>query len=76
MAAAAFLTKALQPLDAALLIGPTPIADRVVVQQECRRDPLAAPAPIEQDDGVRPAGHPMLREPIPRNPDQGLPVSG
>src|ERR1700739_3294183 len=72
--AAAFVAKALQPLDAASLIGPMPIANRVVVQQQCRRDPLAAPAPIEKDDGVRSAGHPMLLKPIPRDPYQGSPV--
>ena len=51
-----------------------PIANRVVVQQQSRRDALAAPAPVEKDDGVRPAGHPMLRKSIPRKPGQGSPV--
>ncbi len=31
-------------------------------------------APIEKDDGVGSAGLTMLGKPIPRNPDQGLPV--
>ena len=51
-----------------------PIANRIVVQQQCRRNPLAAPAPIEKDDGVGSAGNPMLLKPVPRNPDQDLPV--
>ena len=73
-AAAAFVAEALQPLDAASLIGPIPIANRVVVQQECRRDALTTPTQVEKHDGVRSAGHPMLGKPIPGNPHQGLPV--
>ena len=73
-AAAAFVAKALQPLDATSLIGPMPIANRVVVQQQCRRDPLAAPALVEKDDGVGSAGHAMLRKSIPSKPGQGPPV--
>ena len=74
VAAAAFMAKALQPLDAALLVSPMPVANRVVVQQQGLRDALAAPALVEKDDGVRAAGDAMLGKPIPRNPDQGLPV--
>ena len=51
-----------------------PIANRVVVQQQCRRDPLAAPALVEKDDGVGSAGHAMLRKSIPSKPGQGPPV--
>jgi hypothetical protein len=74
MAAAALVAKRLQPFNAALLISATPSANRIVIQQQSRRDALAAPSPVKKDDGVRSAGDPMLREPIPRNPDQGLPV--
>ena len=73
-AAAAFVTKSLQPFNAALLISALPSADRVVVQQQSRRDALAAPSPIEKDNGVRPAGHAMFRKSIPRKPGQGAPV--
>ena len=73
-AAAAFVAKALQPLDATSLIGPMPIANCVVVQQQCRGDPLAAPAPIKKDNGVGSAGYAMLLKPVSRNPDQDLPV--
>ena len=52
-----------------------PVADRVVVQQQSRRDTLAAPALVEKDDGVRPAGDAMLRKSIPRKPGQGSSVS-
>ena len=67
------MAEAPQPLDAASLIRPMPIANRVVIQQKCRRDALTTPTPVEKHDSVR-AGHPMLGKPIPRNPDQGLPV--
>ena len=50
------MAKALQPLDAALLVSPMPVANRVVVQQQGLRDALAAPALVEKDDGVRAAG--------------------
>ena len=68
------MAKALQPLDAAPLVGPMPIANRVVVQQQSRGDTLAAPALVEKDDGVCPAGHAMLRKSIPSKPGQGPPV--
>jgi hypothetical protein len=67
-AAGAFVAKALQPLDAISLIGPTPIANRVIVEQQCRRDPLAAPAPIEKHDSIGSAGHAMLRKSTPSKP--------
>jgi hypothetical protein len=73
-AAAAFVAEALQSRDAASLLGPIPVANRVVVQQESRCDTLAAPALVEEDDRVRPAGHPMLRKSIPSKPGQGSPV--
>jgi hypothetical protein len=73
-AAAALVAEALQPFDAAPLVGPIPIANRVVIQQQSRRHALAAPALIEKDDGARPAGHAMLRKSIPSKPGQGSPV--
>jgi len=76
MAAAALVAKLLQPFNAALLISALPSANCVVVQQQSRCDTLTAPALVEKDYGVRPAGHPMLRKPIPRDPGQGLPVFG
>ena len=74
MAAAAFVAKSLQLFNAALLISAMPGANRIIVQQQSRRDALAAPSQIEKDKRVRSAGDPMLRKPIPRNPNQGLPV--
>ena len=74
MAAAAFVAKSPQPFNAAVLISAMPGADRIVIQPQRRRDALAAPSPVEKDDGVRSAGDPMLGKPIPGNPDQGLPV--
>ena len=68
------MAEALQPLDAASLVGAIPIANRVVVQQQRRCDTLAAPTPIEKDNGVRPAAHAMLRKSIPSKPGQGSPV--
>jgi hypothetical protein len=76
MAAAALVAERLQPFNAALPISASPSANRVVVQKQSRCDTFAAPALVEKDDGVRPARNPMLREPIPRYPDQGLPVFG
>src|SRR6202167_5171068 len=73
-AAAAFVAEALQFGNAASLKGAMPVADRVVVQQQSRRDTLAAPALVEKDDGVRPAGDAMLRKSIPRKPGQGSSV--
>src|SRR5271166_712356 len=73
-AAAALVAKALQPLGATSLIGPMPIANRVVVQQQGLRDALAAPALVEKDDGVGSAGHAMLRKSIPSKPGQGSPL--
>src|SRR5208337_4998062 len=73
-AAAAFVAEALQFSNAASLEGAMPVADRVVVQQQSRRDTLTGPALVEKDDGVRPAGHAMLRKSIPRKPGQGSPV--
>ena len=70
-AAAAFVAEALQFSNATSLEGAMPVADRIVVQQQSRRDTLAAPALVEKDDGVRPAGHAMLRKSIPRKPGQG-----
>ena len=67
-AAAALVAEALQSRDPAPLVGSTPITNRVVVQQQSRRDTLAAPALVEKDDGVCPAGHAMLRKSIPSNP--------
>jgi hypothetical protein len=73
-AAASFVAEALQRRHAAALVGPMPIANRVVVRQQSRRDPLAAPALVEKDDSVRPAGHAMLRESVPCKAGQGPPV--
>jgi hypothetical protein len=67
-AAAALVAEALQPRDAASLISPIPIANRVVVQQQSCCDTLAAPALVEKDDRVRSAGHPMLRKSVPSKP--------
>ena len=47
-----------------------------IVTQLSRRDPFAAPAPVEKDDGVRSAGHAMLLEPVSGNPDQSSTVVG
>ena len=73
-AAAAFVAEVLQFSNATSLEGAMPAADRIVVQQQSRRDTLAAPALVEKDDGVRPAGHAMLRKSIPRKPGQGSSV--
>src|SRR6202044_3349570 len=61
-AAAAFVAEVLQFSNATSLEGAMPAADRIVVQQQSRRDTLAAPALVEKDDGIRPAGHAMLRK--------------
>ena len=74
VAAAAFVVEGLQRFDPASLKSPMPVANRVVVQQQGRRDPLAAPVLVEKDDRVRPAGHAMLRKAIPGKPGQGSPV--
>ena len=76
VAAAAFMAKALQPLDAALLVSPMSVANRVVVQQQSRRDPFAAPGPVEKDDGVRSAGHAIFLKPVSGDPDQSSTVVG
>src|SRR3974390_1468373 len=75
-AATALVAKLLQPIDTALLISAIPGANRVIIQQQSRRDAFAAPSQIEKDDGVRSAGYPMLLKPLPGKPHQDLPVFG
>ncbi len=70
------MAKALQPLDAALLVSPMPVANRIVIQQQGLRDTLAAPALVEKDNGVRSAGDAMLLEPVSGDPDQSSTVVG
>jgi hypothetical protein len=72
--AGAFVAKALQLLDAISLIGAMPIANRVVVEQQRRRDLLAAPALIEKHDRIGSTTYAMLPKPIPSKPGQGSPV--
>jgi hypothetical protein len=74
VAAAAFVAEAFQPLDAASLIGPMPVANRIVIQQQSLRDTLAAPALVEKDDGVRSTRYAMLPKPVSRQPDQSSTV--
>src|ERR1700730_17225493 len=71
VAAATLVVEGLQSRDAASLVGPIPIAYRVVVQQQSRCDTLAAPPLVEKNDGVRPTSHPILRTSVPSKPSQG-----
>ena len=76
VAAAAFVVEGLQRFDPASLKSPMPVANRVVIQQQGLRDPLAAPALVDKDNGVRSAGYPMLLKPVSRKPDQSSTVVG
>src|SRR5438874_716408 len=68
------MAKALEPLDAALLVSPMPVANRVVVEQQGLRDALAAPTLVEKDNGVGSPGHAMLLKPVSGKPDQSSTV--
>src|SRR5208337_5313659 len=75
-AGAAVVVEGLQRFDPASLKSPMPVANRVVIQQQGLRDALAAPALVEKDNGVRPAGYAMLLKPVSRKPDQSSTVVG
>src|ERR1700712_354177 len=64
----------LESIDTALAVDPEPAADGVIVEQKGVRNLLAAPAAIQQQDGVGPACHAMFLKAVPRNARQPSPV--